>query len=139
MNKKICPFHRMMIMKKYRCLLNGQNFLIKMNGVPAKHGFFQNLMVEANHPQQAELLAMARLWHDEDLKKITLNTKKDKPIIRLATIWEMDVVNGPHEAGPDRAFYKEPEWWRFWEMGREQKKLEGLFFEFANPSNEETG
>jgi hypothetical protein len=125
-------------MKKYRCLLNGRNFLIQRNGAEAKHGFFQSLIVEANHPHQAELLAMARLWHDEALKKITLNSNQDQPVIRLVTIWEMDAVRGSHEPGPERTFYPEPEWWRFWEKNREQQKVQGQFMEFANRSSGDT-
>ena len=119
-------------MKKYRCLLNGQNFLIRFNGVKAKYGFYQNLIVAAESPQQAELLATARLWHDSELKKITLNLEKDPPVIRLKTIWELDVVNDSDDPGPDRRFYAEARWWRNRKQNREQQKLIEMFSEIPN-------
>ena len=41
--------------------MNGRNFLIDINGKPKKHGFYQNIVVEADSPKQAELLAIAKI------------------------------------------------------------------------------
>ncbi|HIJ78287.1 MAG: hypothetical protein OEY01_03145 [Desulfobulbaceae bacterium] len=101
-------------MKKYRLLINGQNFLIESDGKPRKHGFYQNFFIEAANPKQAELIVTSRLWHDKELTKITLNKKKDPPRIKLCTFWELDILNYVGKLNTDRNFYLEKRWWQFW-------------------------
>ena len=111
-------------MKKYCCLLNGENFLVrKDDGSEIKKGFYQKLIVQANDPDKAKLLATTRIWHDDQIKKMIHNPKEDPPKVRLVTIWELDLVNDPDEVDPERFFYTEYKWWQFMKRREEKKKL----------------
>ena len=101
-------------MKKYRCLLNGHNFLINIDGRNRKHGFYQTVFVEADNPKQAESLAVAKIRHNKELKEKTLNSQDDPPAIRLETIWEFDIADDVGHAEAGRTFYPEKKWWQFW-------------------------
>jgi hypothetical protein len=101
-------------MKKYRLLMNGRNFLVNINGKPKKHGFYQNIVVEADSPKQAELLAITKIRHDEELKRATFNSKDDPPIIHLDTFWQLDILDDVGALEFGRTFYAEKKWWQFW-------------------------
>ncbi len=102
-------------MKKYRLLINGRNFLIDTDGKPKKYGFYQNIFLEADSPLQAEKLALSKIWHDKELKEVSLNSKKDPPKITLDTFWELDVLEYlGHNIETGRTFYPEKKWWQFW-------------------------
>jgi len=102
-------------MKKYRLLLHGSNFLIDKDGKPRKQGFYQNVFIEAANPRQAELMVISKVWHDQELKQMTLNKQKDPPKLELDTFWEMDEADyvGNH-IETSRTFYLEKNWWEFW-------------------------
>jgi hypothetical protein len=101
-------------MKRYRLLMNGRNFLININGTPKKHGFYQNIVLEADGPKQAALLASAKIWHDKQLQAVTLNSKNDPPMIHLHTLYELDVLDDVGDLDFGRTFYAEKKWWEFW-------------------------
>ncbi len=101
-------------MKRYRCLINGRNFLIRVDGKTKKHGFDQNVVVEADSPKQAELLAIAMIRHNKELKEITLNTPKNQPLVHLETIWELDILDDVSDLDTSRALFLEKKWWQFW-------------------------
>ena len=114
-------------MNKYCCLLNGQNFLLNRNGVEAKHGFYQRIIVQAETPEQASRLATTRIWHDSELKSETQNPPDDPPKILLKTIWELDLVNDPDEVDPERFYYREYEWWQLIKRNAEKKRIRKLY------------
>jgi len=102
-------------MKKYRLLLKGRNFLINDDGKHKKHGFHQNVFVDADSPRQAELSAISKIWHDKELKQITLNPDDDPPAIQLDTIWELDILDDVSQVETGRTFFIEKnKWWKFW-------------------------
>ena len=107
-----------------------------MNGGKSKQGFYQKLIVQANGPDQARLLATTRVWHDPDLAEMTLNAKDDPPKIQLKTIWELDLVDDPDELAPDRFFYEEYKWWQLGKRRREQKRLLKYYSEMLNHEQE---
>ena len=95
--------------------MKGRNFLINDNGKQNKHGFQQNVFVDADSPRQAELLAAATIWHDEELKNATLNPEDDPPAIQLDTIWELDILDDVSQVETRRTFFIEKKiWWKFW-------------------------
>jgi hypothetical protein len=94
--------------------MNGRNFLINTDGKPKKYGFYQNLIIEAESPQRAGLLAKAKIRHDKELKKVTLNTGKDSPVVDLHTFWELDIAEDVSDLEHGRTFYPEKKWWQFW-------------------------
>jgi hypothetical protein len=101
-------------MRKYRLLMNGRNYLIHSDGKPKKHGFFQDLYLEADNPRQAEALAVARIRFNKELKDAALNRQDDPWVVYLDTIWELDNFNDVGKLESDRTFYIEKKWWQFW-------------------------
>ena len=103
-----------MEMKKYHLLMNGQNFLIDMDGRVAKLGFFQNLFLEADSPEQAENLAVRKIREDEDLKAITQNPKDDPPAIVLEEMSEVESFFEVEAMESGKVWFREKKWWQFW-------------------------
>jgi hypothetical protein len=94
--------------------MHGRNYLINIDGKVKKHGFYQNMFVEADSPRQAETLATARIRLNKELKDATLNSQDDPPKVCLDTIWELDDPNELGSLEPGRTFYIEKRWWQFW-------------------------
>jgi len=94
--------------------MNGRNFLMHVEGKTKKHGFFQNIFVEAESSRQAKLLAIARLRHDKELNEATLNKEDNPPKIDVDTFWEIDIVHDERDVETGRTFYVEKKWWQFW-------------------------
>jgi hypothetical protein len=102
-------------MKKYRLLMNGKNFLLSTDdGKKHKHGFYQNMFIEADSPKQAERMALTKIWHDKELMAITLNKKNDPPQIHLETFWELDELHYAKYLETGRTFYLQKKWWQIW-------------------------
>ena len=101
-------------MKKYHLLMNGQNFLVDMEGKLAKHGFFQNFFIEAESPEQAEQLAVQKIRGDEDLKAITRNGEADPPLIALEEMRELASSDGIETVQSGKVWFLEKKWWQFW-------------------------
>lgn len=101
-------------MRKYRLLMNGSNYLMDVDGKKTRQGFFQNMIIKADSPKQAELQAISRIWHDAELKGLTLNPEKNPPKVTLHTLWELDVAYDDSRIDMERTFYKEKRWWEFW-------------------------
>ncbi len=95
--------------------MNGRNFLIRIDGKPRKHGFYQNIFIEADNPENAELLAVDKIRQNEELRQVTLNSKEDPPMIYLDSIWEIDDIGDEDtKLEKGRTFYTEKKWWQFW-------------------------
>jgi hypothetical protein len=107
-------------MKKFRLLMQGQNFRFKLDDKIDHYGFYQNIYLEAENLQQAKLMATSKLWHDKQLQAMVLNKNNNPPKINLATYWELDSLDyvGKHLA-TDRTFYREKKWWQFWKSDEE--------------------
>lgn len=102
-------------MAKYRLLVHGQNFLLNRGGKKARYGFYRNILLEADNLKQAKLMATSQIWHDAEIKEVTLNTEKNPPRISIETYWELDNFDytGKHLT-TDHTFYPEKKWWQFW-------------------------
>ena len=94
--------------------MNGQNFLVDMDGKVAKHGFFQNFFLEAESPEQAENLAVQKMRENDDLKEITQNPKEDPPVIVLEQMSELESFDGVEDMESGKAWFQEKKWWQFW-------------------------
>lgn len=95
--------------------MNGRNFLIELDGNLAKHGFYQNIFVEAENPNEAEFAAIERIRNNEDLKSIVRNHKDDPPAISLDEIFEIDsITESDKTMEKGCTFYKEKKWWQIW-------------------------
>jgi len=77
-------------MKHYRILLNGENFLISIEGKQSFMGFYTTRFVSAVTPEKAELNAVNSIKTDTKIIDITLNTIEHKqPIIYMDEIEEI--------------------------------------------------
>ncbi len=79
-------------MKFFQVVLNGENFLIRVDGKKTLMGFFTTKFIEAESAKEAELKAVDALKQDEDLQNLTLNRGGDiyiAPTIHLDTIYEI--------------------------------------------------
>ena len=94
--------------------MNGRNYLMSFDGKERKQGFYQNMFLEADNPEQAETLAAAKIRFNRELNEAALNPKDDPPRICLDTIWELDDFNDVENLVADRTFYVEKKWWQFW-------------------------
>ena len=101
-------------MNKYHLLMNGQNFLVEMDGKVAKHGFFQHFFLEAETTRQAEDLAVQKIRENQDLKAVTQNPKDDPPVIVLETMSQLDSFAGVEARESGKLWFPEKKWWQFW-------------------------
>ena len=74
-------------MKKYRVLIEGKNFLVKIESKIELHGFFTTRFIEARHETEAEKIALD-LIRDE-LKDVVLNERSDPPMMYIDKIDEL--------------------------------------------------
>ena len=73
---------------KYRVLIEGNNFAIKMGGKVVKHGFFTTRFIEAGDSKSAEMLALNMVRNE--LKSTVLNLISDPPLISVEETYEIE-------------------------------------------------
>lgn len=78
-------------MKYYRVLLNGENFLIRLDGKKELMGFYTTRFVSAVDPDDAELKSVEMLRKEEKLSSIMLNKswQSEKPMIFVEEMYEI--------------------------------------------------
>ncbi len=103
-------------MPKYQVEINGQNFLIDMEGQIARYGFFTTRFVEARDTADAENVAVQMLRETQRLRDLVRNGPDDPPIMDVTTIIELESFEGIENLEPGFAWYVESpkRWWQFW-------------------------
>jgi len=81
-------------MKKYKALIRGENFLMKIDGDEQKLGFYTTVFVEAKDEEDAEQKSIQLLRHDPKLQESTLNNKSDSPMMYVEEIEELQSFDG---------------------------------------------
>ena len=77
-------------MKHYRVLLNGENFLLNMEGKESYMGFYTTRFVTAASPEEAEQSAVNDIKTDDKIKGTILNsTEHETPMIYMDEIEEI--------------------------------------------------
>ena len=94
-------------MKKYKVLVRGENFLINLDGVNQKMGFYTTRFVEAENEVAAEYAVMDILRSDPKLVKGVLNEKSDPPMMYAEEIEELKSLKGYPVPGSGFSFYPE--------------------------------
>ena len=94
-------------MKKYKVFVRGQNFLINLDGVNQKMGFYTTRFIEAESEEAAEYAVMDMLRCDPKLVKGVLNERSDPPMMYAEEIEEVKSFNGFPVPGTGFAFYPE--------------------------------
>ena len=94
-------------MKKYKVLVRGENFLLNIEGVKQKVGFYVTRFIEAENKDAAEYAVMDLLRKDSNLLKDILNKSSDSPMMYAEEIEELKSFRGYSVRGTGFAFYPE--------------------------------
>jgi hypothetical protein len=92
-------------MKKYKVMLEGKNFLMKIEGKVRRLGFFTTRFLEANNPEDAKLKAVQMIRDDKQFSEAVQNEREDPPMIYLDSIYELKSFDGLLVPGTDYAFF----------------------------------
>lgn len=103
-------------MPKYLVEVEGTNFLIELEGVRSKHGFFTVRSVEVDDVTAAELQAIERIRTLPRLRELVLNPPDDPPVMHVRSILEVTSFDENEEPEPGLVWYSvQPKrWWQFW-------------------------
>lgn len=93
------------MMKKYKVMINGQNFHIEVDGKIQKLGFYTTKWVEAQNPKDAELKAVDLVRQDDFFKVSVRNPHDNTPMIYLKELSEVENFDGVNLPGAGYAFY----------------------------------
>ena len=96
-----------MDMKKFKVMVRGENFLLNLEGVEQKLGFYTTRFVEAQNEEAAEYDVMEMLRADPEFGKGVLNDKSDRPMMYAEEVEEIDSFEGVTLPGTGFAFYPE--------------------------------
>ncbi len=109
-------------MPTFRCLMNGRNFLVAIDGRERKYGFYQTVYVRSPNAKQAELDA-AKLIRDSEIREHVKNRTDDTPMIYLDEIEEVKSVYSEDLGATGASWYTEKEWWEFWRWMRRSSTI----------------
>ncbi|OZG72614.1 hypothetical protein BTA51_13880 [Hahella sp. CCB-MM4] len=96
-------------MNKYKVLLNGQNFLVELEGKIGRFGFLSNIFVEAENENDAEQKAVEMLRQNKTLSYSVKNERENPPMIYAEEIIEMDNFGGIETPDQGLTWYPEEE------------------------------
>jgi len=94
-------------MKKFKVIVEGNNFVIKLDSKVGCFGFFATRFIEAKDSKEAETLAM-NLIRDE-LKSIVLNDRSNPPAMYVEENYEIDDFRDNLVPGSGFAWFKAEE------------------------------
>lgn len=95
-------------MPTYEVELNGRNFLLEVDGVPRRMGFYILRYVDATTSQEAAQAAVQATWKHESLANVlNVNDRSDAPTIYAEDIIELSEVPQPDEVELGLSFYSE--------------------------------
>jgi hypothetical protein len=77
-------------MRKFRVTINGRNYLMDWEGERKRIGFFKIFFLEAEDPQAAENLAVAKIIADPKWEGTILNDESDPPMMYLDSLTELE-------------------------------------------------
>ena len=91
--------------KKYKVIVRGENFLLKLDGKAGKVGFYTTRFIEALNDHEAEETAISGLRDDPTLRQVVLNEKSDAPMLFAEEIVELNSFDGLTLPGTGFSFY----------------------------------
>ena len=94
-------------MSKYQVGINGENFLVNLDGEVRKLGFYTSRIVDAKNPKEAELVAVDNVRGDSALKGIVLNERDDSPMIYAEEIEEIKEFDFENDINIGFSWYTE--------------------------------
>ncbi len=78
-----------MDLKKFKVFVRGENFLMNIDGVERRYGFYTTRFVEAQSEEEAELAVVNLLRNDPRLVQAVMNEKIDPPMMYAEEITEL--------------------------------------------------
>lgn len=90
----------------YEVEINGRNFLLEVDGVAKRLGFYVLRYVDAKSPQEAAQAAVQAVREHESLASL-LNDRSDPPMIFAEDVIELSEVPDPDEIELGLSFYSE--------------------------------
>jgi hypothetical protein len=94
-------------MKKFKVVIEGDNFEVLLDGKLGKHGFFATRFVESKNSKEAEILAM-NIIRDE-LESMVLNDRSDPPVMYVEENFEIDNFGDNPVPGSGFTWFKSEE------------------------------
>jgi len=94
-------------MNKYRVMINGQNYLMNVEGMPRRMGFYKTYFLQAETPEDAENLAVQRIIDDPKWQGNVLNETYDPPVMYLESLTELDTFDDVPQLEQGYSFYPE--------------------------------
>jgi hypothetical protein len=103
-------------MPKYQVEIEGQNFLVDLEGKLARHGFFTYRFVESIDPPAAENAALQMIRETQHLRDLVRNASDDPPVMDVVQIVELETFEGIENQEPGFVWYEEnpKRWWQLW-------------------------
>ncbi|MBW2568028.1 MAG: hypothetical protein JRD93_01320 [Deltaproteobacteria bacterium] len=97
-------------MKRFKVQLHGENFLLNLDGVLKKYGFYATIFIKAKDSREAEKIAIILTHQNPNLKGIALTENADRPKINLKEIKEVGFLKFfIKKSKTDLTFYSEDE------------------------------
>ncbi len=92
-------------MGRYRVMLNGKNFWMKVDDEPQRLGFYTTRFVEAPNSDQARQHALRLVREDPKLAGMVLNESSDPPMLSVGEIEEVESFEEFESVPPGFTFY----------------------------------
>ena len=89
-------------MPRFRVLLHGRNFQLKLGEGQTASGFYTTRFVEAGDAHKAELLAVQMIRDDPHLNGMVMNDATDSPLIDVTEM--LQVEDEAEQCGPGRGY-----------------------------------
>jgi hypothetical protein len=93
-------------MNKYRVTIHGQNYLIRLDDLVERMGFYTTRYVQAENKEIAELKAVEHIQNDDKLNQVVLNAPDNPPLINSEEVLELDSFKGINPPGAGYSFYR---------------------------------
>lgn len=93
-------------MNKYRVVIHGQNYLIKLDDMIEKMGFYATRYVEAENEGLAESKAVALIQCDDKLRQVVRDAPDNPPVLHAEEILELANFEGVNPPGAEYSFYR---------------------------------
>jgi len=97
-------------MKRFEVQLHGENFLLNLDGVLKKYGFYATRFIKAKDSQEAEKIAIILTHQNPNLKGTVLTKNAERSKINLKEIKEVGFLKFfIKKSKADLTFYSEDE------------------------------
>lgn len=96
-------------MNKYKVLLNGSNFWMKIDSQTKLMGFYTTRYLEADTPELAEEFAVQLIRADAKLREAVVNDKSDPPMIHAEEVILLQTFEGTEPPGSGYTYFYDDE------------------------------